>query len=145
MYIYLLFFGFPSHLGHHRELSKVPRAILWGSYQLSILYIVSIVCLHAKFLQSFPTLCDPMDCSLPGSSVHGILSARILEWVAMPSFWEFSQQKDQTLISYVSCIGKLVLYHQCLSVDHKCLIVFLDFLSYSMGQCVYFCASTILF
>ena len=35
--------------------------------------------------QSCPTLCDPMDCSLPGSSVHGILQARILEWVAMPS------------------------------------------------------------
>ena len=31
------------------------------------------------------TLCDPMDCSPPGSSVHGILQARILEWVAMPS------------------------------------------------------------
>ena len=30
------------------------------------------------------TLCDPMDCSLPGSSVHGILQARILEWVAIP-------------------------------------------------------------
>ena len=34
--------------------------------------------------QSCPTLCDPMDCSLPGSSVHGILWARILEWVAIP-------------------------------------------------------------
>ena len=38
----------------------------------------------AKSIQSRPTLCDPMDCSLPGSSVHGILQARILEWVAMP-------------------------------------------------------------
>ena len=38
----------------------------------------------------FPTLCDPMDCSLPGSSVHGILQARKLEWVAMPSFRGFS-------------------------------------------------------
>ena len=42
--------------------------------------------------QSCPTLCDPMDCSLPGSSVHGILQARILEWVAIPfsrdSFWQ---------------------------------------------------------
>ena len=37
-------------------------------------------CLHA---QSCPTLCNPMDCSLPGSSVHGILQARILEWVAI--------------------------------------------------------------
>ena len=36
-------------------------------------------------LQSCPTLCDPMDCSPQGSSVHGILQARILEWVAMPS------------------------------------------------------------
>ena len=35
--------------------------------------------------QSCPTLCDPMDCSLLGSSVHGILQARILEWVAFPS------------------------------------------------------------
>ena len=34
--------------------------------------------------QSCPTLCDPMDCSLPGSSAHGVLQARILEWVAVP-------------------------------------------------------------
>ena len=39
----------------------------------------------AQSLQLCPTLCDPMDCSPPGSSVHGILQARILEWVAMPS------------------------------------------------------------
>ena len=38
---------------------------------------------HAKSLQSYLTLCDPMDCSLPGSSVHGVLQARILEWVAL--------------------------------------------------------------
>ena len=38
----------------------------------------------AKSLQSCSTLCDPMDCSLPGSSVHGILLARILEWIAVP-------------------------------------------------------------
>ena len=43
------------------------------------------LCLHAKSLQSCPILCDTMDCSLPGSSVHGILQTRILEWVAMPS------------------------------------------------------------
>ena len=38
----------------------------------------------AKLLQSYPTLCDPMDCSPPGFSVHGILQARKLEWTAMP-------------------------------------------------------------
>ena len=37
----------------------------------------------AKSLQSCPTLCDPMDCSLPGFSVHGILQARTLEWVTI--------------------------------------------------------------
>ena len=40
-------------------------------------------CVYAKLLQSCPTLCDPVDCSPPGSSVRGILQARILEWVAM--------------------------------------------------------------
>ena len=41
--------------------------------------------MHAKLLQSCPTLCNPIDCSPPGSPVHGILQARILEWVAMPT------------------------------------------------------------
>ena len=45
----------------------------------------------AKSLQSCPTLGNPVDCSLPGSSVHGILQARILEWAAMPSSRESSQ------------------------------------------------------
>ena len=57
--------------------------------------------------QSCPTLCDPMDCSPPGPSVHGILQARILEWVAVPSSRGSSRPKDQTL---VSCNGRWVLY-----------------------------------
>ena len=52
--------------------------------------------------QSYPALCDPMDCSLPGSSVHGILQARILEWVAISSFRGSSRPRDQT---QVSCIA----------------------------------------
>ena len=40
-------------------------------------------CEYAKLLQLYPTLCDPVDCSRPGSSVHGLLQARVLEWVAM--------------------------------------------------------------
>ena len=50
-------------------------------------------------------LCDPMDCSPPGSSVQGILQARILEWVAMPSSRGSSQPRDQTHVSYTSSIG----------------------------------------
>ena len=58
-----------------------------------------------------PTLCDPMDCSLPGSSVHGILQAQILEWVAVPSSRGSSRPRDQTHVSYVFSIGRQVLYH----------------------------------
>ena len=65
---------------------------------------------RAKLLQSCLTLGDPMDCNLPGSSIHGILQARILEWVAKPSSRGSSQPRDQTLVSYVSCIVTLVLY-----------------------------------
>ena len=43
----------------------------------------------AKSLQSCPTLCNPMDCSLPGSSVHGIFQARVLEWVAIAFSYSF--------------------------------------------------------
>ena len=59
-------------------------------------------CMHAKLLQSCLTLCDPMNCSPPGSSVHGILQAGILEWVDMLSSRGSSQLKDWTYISYVS-------------------------------------------
>ena len=53
----------------------------------------------AKSLQPCPTLCDPMDCSLPGFSVHGILQARILEWVANPFSRGSSRPRDQTQVS----------------------------------------------
>ena len=45
--------------------------------------------------QSCPTLCDPMDCSLQGSSVHGILQARILEWVTIPFSWDLPNLEIQ--------------------------------------------------
>ena len=56
-------------------------------------------------------LWDPMDCSPPGSSVHGILQARILEWVAISSSRASSPSRDPIFLSYVSCIGKWVLYY----------------------------------
>ena len=60
---------------------------------------------HAKLFQSCPTLCDPMDCTPPGSSVHGMLQVRILEWVAMPSSRGSSGPRDRTCISFNSCIA----------------------------------------
>ena len=48
------------------------------------------------------TLCDPMDRNLPGSSIHGIFQARILEWVAMPSSRGSSQPRDRTRVSRIA-------------------------------------------
>ena len=54
---------------------------------------------RVKSLQSSPTLCDPVDCSPPGYSVHEILQARILEWVATPS------SGHQTHVSYIPALA----------------------------------------
>ena len=76
-----------------------------------MLLCVYFLCLHAKWLQSCLTLCNPVDCCPPGFSVHGILQARILEWVAVPSSRGSSQPRDRTCVSYISCTGRQVLYH----------------------------------
>ena len=60
--------------------------------------------------QSCPTLCNPMDCNPPGSSVHEIFQARILEWVAISFSRGSSQPRDRTHVSY---IGRQIL--PCLS------------------------------
>ena len=71
--------------------------------------ILGLCC--AKLLQSCLTLYNPMDRSLPGISGEGILQARMLERVAMPSSRESSWPRDWAHVSYVSWIGRQVLYH----------------------------------
>ena len=70
------------------------------------------MCVPANLLQACLTLCHPMDYSLPGSSVHGILQARILEWIAILFSRGFSQPRDPT---QVSCIagGFLTIWAIC--------------------------------
>ena len=77
-----------------------PRITLWADSLLSeppekpkVKVLVTQLC---------STLCDPMDCSLPGSFVYGILQARVLEWVAMSSSRESSQSRDQTWVSFIA-------------------------------------------
>ena len=77
---------------------RLFSVILWF-YQYKQPRISMHVCMPAKSLQSYPSLCDIIDHSPPGSSVHGILWARILEWVAMPSFRGSSWPRDRTCIS----------------------------------------------
>ena len=58
-------------------------------------------------------LCSRVDYSPPGSSVHGILQGRILEWVAMPCSRGSYPPRNWTGVSHVSCVGRRVLYHLC--------------------------------
>ena len=71
---------------------------------------VCVCVCECMLTKSYPTLCDPMDCSLPGSSVYGIFQARILEWVAIYFSRGSSQPRDWTCLSCVSCIGRWILY-----------------------------------
>ena len=84
-----------------------------ASFEIFLSDVKPKSCAHHP--QSHSTLCYPIDCSLSDSSVHGILQARILEWIAISSsrgsFWP----RDCTHISSVSCIGRRILYH---SLDH---------------------------
>ena len=64
-------------------------------------------CMHSK-LFSHAQVCKPMDGRLPGSSVHGILQARILEWVARPSSMGSSQPRDRTHAFSSSCTADRV-------------------------------------
>ena len=68
----------------------LPHSLLICPFLWAIVVLVT---------QSCPTLCDPMDCRLPGSSVHGILQVRILEWVAIPFSRGSSQPKNRTQVS----------------------------------------------
>ena len=76
----------------HNKTFKIPK--IPQNCDISLLHVWA--CLDA---QSCPTLCNPLDCSLSGSSVHGILQARILEWVAMPSSRGSSSHRDQICVS----------------------------------------------
>ena len=71
--------------------------------------ITAYCCVLSHF--SCVWLCNSMDCSPPGSSIPDSLPARILEWVAMASSRGSSSPRDQTHVSYVSCIGRWVLDH----------------------------------
>ena len=86
-----------------------------------VIFLSMLVCVCA---QLHPTLCYPIDCSLPGSSVHGLFMARILEWAAILSSRESSQPRDRTHVSHIEggfftseSLGKQFVITQCKSLS----------------------------
>ena len=85
---------------------SVNPIFCWSYSFLSLVYAFAVVVLvsHVRFF------CDPMDCNPPGSPVHGISQARILEWVVISYFRGSSQPRDPTHVSCISCFGRQILY-----------------------------------
>ena len=92
--------------------------MLWLCFDLWFFLCSAVLC---SVTRSCPTLCNSMDCNRPGSSVHSISQARILEWVATSSFRVSSRPRDQTRISCISHIDlgikpasppRWILYHR---------------------------------
>ena len=99
--LFLIMSGFLSYLTRDRSKSEISSRKLKISREHFMQGWTWYICVRmsAKLLPLCLTLCDSMDCSLPGSSVHGILQARILEWVVMPSSRGSSQPRDWIPIS----------------------------------------------
>ena len=95
------------------EIHGVAKSWTWLSDSTELNWSVSSLgdlvsnlgCMHPKSLSCVQALCNPMDLSPPGSYVHGILQARSLEWVAMPSSRGSPLTRDRTHISWDSCIA----------------------------------------
>ena len=86
-------------MSHGQDIQYLKTCRVW------LIYYIIIMC-----AQSCLTPCDPMDCIPPGSSVHGILQARILKRFATSFSKGSSWPRDQTHISCVSCIGRWIVY-----------------------------------
>ena len=101
----------------------VPDVWMFHTINIEILkfmfYLFEHHVLCAEVAQSCQTLCDPMDCNLPGSSVHGILQARILYWIAMPSSRGSSWLRDRTRISYIYKLNYIAVIMTSFSYEHS--------------------------
>ena len=98
----------------------------------------------SEVAQSCATLCDPMDCSPPGSSVHGIFQARVLDWVAISFSRVSSQTRDQTRVSCVvgrrftiPQISKRQAYHLHFNTVQNIICVIMN-----IDESVFFCFAT---
>ena len=94
-----------SNISAYTPRGKGEFSRLTSTWRYHLSHQGSPVSTWSEVAQSCPTLCDPMDCSLPGSSVHGIFEARTLEWVAISFSRGSSWARDRTRVSHI--VGRL--------------------------------------
>ena len=99
--VFFSVFLFLTYFTLYDRLYVYPCLDKW-SYSIPFYGWVILQCTCVLVAQSYLTLCNPMDCSLPGSFVHGILQAWILEWVTMPLSRDSSQFRDQIQVSLIA-------------------------------------------
>ena len=99
----------------HRKLK------VWSNYSHGVGMFLVCSLWISEVAQSCPTLCHPMDCSLPGFFIHGIFQTRVLEWVSISFSRGSSRHKDRTQVSciagrcftttWATCTGQILLFH----------------------------------
>ena len=93
--------------------------------------------IYTNMLSRVWLFCDPMDCCLPGSSVHGIFQARILKWFAISYSRGSSWPRNWNHVSCVSCIGRQILYHCVTWEVHMYVCVCVYIYRNIMSPCLY--------
>ena len=89
---------------------KTGWCVIYKAHMLTVNRSTTCVCVFVKSIQLCPIFCDLIDCNPPSSSVYGILQARALEWIAMPSSKPSSRPREGICVSYAPCICWWVLY-----------------------------------
>ena len=93
-----------THACTHKWIKRTNQNRNWqNKFKISSTVYKKSLSRVRLFVTPCPTLCDPVDCSLPGSSLHGILQARILEWVAISFLKGSSRPRDRTRVTHIAC------------------------------------------
>ena len=107
----VMFFIFPNPDDGCCPLRYWTMHFYFVCHSVWIIYLIMCVYCVCSVTSSCLTVCDPMDYSPLGSSIHGIFQAWILEWVAISSFRGSSKPRDQTWVYCISCISRQILYY----------------------------------
>ena len=106
-----------SPISIHFKLIPTRLAFLKGSGHVLCSMRVCLIVMKVLVIHWRPALCDPVDCSPLGSTVHGILQARVLEWVAIPFFRVSSQPRDRTWVSRIVDRRFTICADECITDD----------------------------